>query len=159
MKLRYLNGEKVYVEDYAGMMGIGQKWDRDDGTLQVLKHRELIKCLNRLFKSAEENPEAVGGDLWSLLHNMGLHFDDGPSKPKWEIFEKDKIVFDDDDTKIKTAGEPRLYAGTSKAQNVGKFKVHKGGFYQPPVPRIEADILTDEGRDWLSKERSANKKS
>ncbi len=159
MKLKYLNGEKVYVEEETNMMGFEREWDRWNGTLQVIRHRDLIKCLNRLFKDAEENTENVGHSLWTLLYGMGIHFDYGPSKPKWDIFDKDKIVFDDDNAKIKTSRGPQLYTGTSKSQNAGKFKVYKGGSYQPPVPRIEDDILTNEGRDWLSKERSGKQKS
>ncbi len=114
MKIRYLNGEKVYVEDYYGMMGIGQEWDRGDGTLQVLRHRDLIKCLNRLFKAAEESPENVGRNLWSLLHGMGLHFESGgPAKPNWEVFKKDRIVFDDPQ-KVKPAKQPSLHQGKRK---------------------------------------------
>jgi len=114
MKLRYLNGEKVYVEDYYGMMGIGQEWDRGDGTFQVLRHRDLIKCLNRLFKAAEENPENVGHDLLSLLRGMGLHFESAGAKPNWEVFEKDRIVFDDPQ-KVKPVKQPSLRQGKRKA--------------------------------------------
>ncbi len=63
MELRYINGEKVYVEDFWHIGLLDSEWTNKDGTIQVVRHREIISTLNKLFERAEETPDKLPDDL------------------------------------------------------------------------------------------------
>ena len=139
MKLRYLNGEKVYVHD-------GFKHD-----ISIWKHSDVVRIINGLFQQAEREPDAVGSPLFSLLYaleacHVGLPFE------KINGFRKE-IVFDDAG-KIRLAKEPRLRAGKKvNPEWSGKPYVVKGGQHKPVPPREEIDALTADFRSFLARER------
>jgi len=154
MKVKYINGKKVYVEDENGMAGMASNWSRWDDTIQVCKHRDVIHALNRLFKQAEDNPEEVNHSLWNLIHSMNLHFDI-PFRVPVEIINKEITEYDDF-KKIPRKKEPRLYVGTHNKVAAEKLKVHNGGLYKPSeCPTYQADdLLSDEFKAWQREQRT-----
>lgn len=128
MKLRYMNGEKVYVEEKNDMggtsIGINSGWNFWDDTVQVCKHRDIVLALNRLFKQAEEMPEEVNHSLWNLIYSMNRHFDKAYRVPI-EIIDKEVVKFDDPQ-KVKKVRTPRLFTGSCD-KKIGKFNVIEGG--------------------------------
>jgi len=152
VKLRYLNGEKVYVDDRRSM-GRCSGVSLERGQVGVCKHRDVIKALNSLFKRAEESPEErIPQDLWSLLFAMDRFGRKGGQKPLWEIMDEEAVF--DDPGKVRLAKEARLRSEKRvNPQWAGRLHAIKGGQYKPIDPKIHDDALTDEFRAFLEKER------
>ncbi|MEI6315854.1 MAG: hypothetical protein WCO89_13355 [Syntrophus sp. (in: bacteria)] len=153
MKLRYMNGEKVYVEDYWPL-GRDSGWDYKACTLQVVRHREIISALNRLFERAEETPDKLPDDLVGISGVLRCVLN---CKSEWnapiEILDAKTTKFDDP-RKVKLAQrlkQAKLHQEIQvDAECCGKVKVIHGGLYKPPV----YDHLTGEFRAFLEKERA-----
>ncbi|MCX5827663.1 MAG: hypothetical protein NTV58_06645 [Deltaproteobacteria bacterium] len=109
MKIRYLNGEKVYVDDRRSM-GSWSGVYSEYGKIGVCKHRDVIRELNSLLNRAEKTPEErTHRDLWSLLYAMDRFGRKGGQKPLWEIMDEEAVF--DDPGKVRLAKEPRPSAG------------------------------------------------
>ena len=153
MKLAYLKGEKVYIEEGSGGLGVGQVQKNYDQVV-ICKHRDVVRILNSLFKHAEENPENVG-PLSSIISAISIYFYWVGNSKEWrlplEVMNEEELNFDDPQ-KIKKVREPRLRTDTSNTKNVGNLKVHKGGLYISPSARVP-EGLSDKFVNFLKGEK------
>lgn len=141
MKIRYLNGEKVYVHDVL----------KHDTT--IYSHRQAIKILNDIFKKAADCPEGCEHKdrrLFFLLHAMTTFMD--LKTQRIDQFEEE-LVFDNDNEKKRKV--PRLHIGLKKRDHCG-LRVHKGGLYNhSELPSYKADdLISDEFKAWQRAQRT-----
>ncbi len=141
MKIRYLNGEKVYVHDVL----------KHDTT--IYSHRQAIKILNDIFKKATDCPEGCehkDDRLFFLLHAMTTFM--GLKSERIDQYEEE-IVFDNDNEKKRKV--PRLRIGLKKRDHCG-LKVHTGGLYNPSERQTYKadDLISDEFKAWRRAQRT-----
>ncbi len=97
MELAYLNGERVYIERRFPLER-DSEWEGKDGDykLQVVRHNEVIKALNRLFEYADENPNENTDNLlgiYGLVSEMCRY--KKKFRPPIEILDIKSTYFDD----------------------------------------------------------------
>lgn len=156
MKLRYMNGEKVYVDQGCGF-DPNARVCLFDGNIQILKHKELVRALNSLFKDAEEKPDDVCFDLWNLIYHLNLSGKPGTHHPNVETLKEYAIKFDDP-RKVRLAQKiKRAELQTDKNVKIEcGIKLVKGGscIDSNPVDNKAQDILTPLGDAWLREQRA-----
>jgi len=162
MERGYYKGEFVYV--FEGLHYLikqripgTDEWDFDAErrNVQVIKHRDLIKMLNKLFKTIAETEEKKGySEIESRFYHVISTFNGFCSSDAlpYELVNKKGFAFDDE-TKVKRA-MPRLSAGTGKRENMGALKIVKGGLYEKPRSENSEnyDILSDIGKAFMKKQ-------
>jgi hypothetical protein len=148
-----MNGEKVYV-DTCGHMDPKSRVSFFDGNIQILKHRELVRALNSLFKDAEEYPNDVQFDLSNLIYLLNLSEARGTHHPKVETVKEDAVKFDDP-RKVKIVKQSKLQQG-KQIKYCEESKLIKGGLYKPSEFKAvnKNHILTSKGAAWLKAERA-----
>ena len=143
MKLRYLDGEKVYVRKKS-MTGAPDEFGATFyDALQIFRHRDVVKAINRLFKEAEKESENVSMALYSIISRLADYYESRGLAPV--IVPQERVIFDGPG-KIRLAKEPRLRAGKPYVIKDVRCKLTM-------APRTEDDGLSDEFRAFLEKER------
>lgn len=132
MKIRYMNGEKVYVHDVF-------KHD-----IRIYKHRDIIDILNKTLREAEQNPDDCGDRMNSLTSALEIHL--RLAVEKLDGYETN-IIFDD--PKVRKTRSPKLYTGAQSNENL---KVFHGGLYTPPEVKNADDILSVFFKEWRKKQ-------
>ena len=145
MKLRYLNGEKVYVDDRR-CLGSWEGKFAESGKVGICKHRDIVRILNSIFKHADSSHDDIG-PLRNIIHAINTHLRLVGNSKEWqlpfEIHDADTLVFDDQ--KVRQAKEPRLNAGpgrrASNPQNVSEE--------QAVVEPEQAEMLTIQDKEVI----------
>lgn len=87
MKVRYLNGEKVYVYDYS------------ESDIRIWRHRDLVRAINRVFKEVERSPDVPSAGAFSLgdaLYGLCNALPDSRVPVKHVNGYDEKIIYDGD---------------------------------------------------------------
>jgi hypothetical protein len=108
VKLQYLNGEKVYVSKVSFMGPPDEYGDTFYNGLRIIRHRDVVRVLNRVFQEAKEN-EDIDMDLFSVITGLEYYTKNKPLGLKSEIVAEKTVTFDDAG-KIRLAKDPRLHA-------------------------------------------------
>lgn len=145
MKVKFLNGKKVYVEDLFTLGGRDSEWESDDGTVQIIKHSEIIRVLNCLFEDAESTPENIPYDLSNII--SGICRNKRKWRPSIDIIAVKTINYNDP-RKIKRARRIVLHQEASVEYDE-KLRAIKGGLYKTTEPKVvESSIISDEFKAW-----------
>lgn len=159
MELRYMNGEKVYVDRICHIdPNVHAFCDHDK--VQILKHNELVRALNAIFKQAEENPDRVCSDLQNLVYSLNLHSEYKDHVPKVETLKMAAVKFDDPRkvTLAQQAKKAELTQGKKIKFDDGlKLVKDASCIDSKPVENKAQDILTPRGKAWLREQRAKQK--
>ena len=156
MELRYMNGEKVYVDRICSIDSNAHAFC-DYDKVQILKHNELVRALNAIFKQAEENPDRVCRDLQNLVHSLNLHSEYKDHVPKVETLKMAAVKLDDPRkvTLAQRAKKAELTQDKKVKINDGlKLVKSASSIDSKPVENKAQDILTPKGVKWLRAERA-----
>jgi hypothetical protein len=147
-----MNGEKVYVDSICGI-DPNAETSCCDGNVQILKHSELVRALNAIFKQAEKNPDRVCSDLRNLVYNLNLLSEYNDHVPKVETVKMNAVKFDDP-RKVKIVKQSKLQQ-ERRVKYSEKSRVIKGGLYKPSdVSNLKVgDILSDTFKAWRKEEQ------
>ncbi len=153
MKLRYLNGEKVYVKKEC-LRGPPDEFGMTfhDG-LKIIRHRDVVRILNRVFQEAEAQSEDIDMALYCVIASIEDHTKGESWGLQSEVVEESKVVFDNLGS-IRLAKAPRLRIGKPvNPKWTGKPYILGGGQHKPVPSRKKDDILTDEFRSFLARKQ------
>jgi len=158
MVLRYMKGEKIYIEETLGEIGPskGLNFIQDK---QFVRHNELIRALNVIFQQAEENPEKISRDLATIIYDLVLLSKEESHKPKIEVLNvaakiKEGFMFDGN-SKIKQFKRLMLHP-EERVKLYDKPKVIRGGLYKPSEASayLADDLLSSEFKAWQREQRT-----
>lgn len=139
MKTGFINGELVYVLESPGHIYNNEIHSRTE--VQIIKHRDLVRMLNKLFKKVENmdtsEKAAVFGAGFKMFQVLDIFAGCHAGNYRIPIEIKDKEAFVSDDLKkIEKKRMPRLFNWKSIMKNrvegtgvkeIGQFKVYRGG--------------------------------
>ncbi len=125
LKVRYIDNERVYVFDWKLRPVTRGKLDFD--TVQIFKHRDIVKMLNRFLKNIEESNDQNVNVM--LLYGLlkAFDFNDNDFMPFQKVNEKDAVY--DDEKDIKKTNMPRLRSPrrNTSQKDFGGLKLVAGG--------------------------------
>lgn len=138
MKTDFINGELVYVLESPGHIYNDEIHSRSE--VQIIKHRDLVRMLNKLFKKvgnmdASERAEALGPGF-KMFQVLSIFAGRYAGDYRIPIEIKDKEAFaSDDPEKIEKKKIPRLFNWKGMknrvkgpgGKEINRFKVYDGG--------------------------------
>ena len=158
MEIGYINGEKVYVfrRPYHHLyLNHIEEYDK----AQIIKHRDLVRVLNKLFKKADcadtrerKEPLGIWFEMTCLLSRVAANYSGELCLPV-DIKAANSITFDDPQAVKNTRGA-RLRAAKCVDPGTKGLKVIQGGLHTPTTPKELDDGLSDDFRAWLHRERA-----
>lgn len=152
MEIGYINGDKVYVFRGPHHLFLNNRLEKYD-KVQIIKHRDLIRVLNKLFKKAEcadtrerEEPLGIWFKMACLVSNVADYR--GELSLPIDIKDENSITFDNPQMIKKTIGA-RLHAAKCVDPGTTGLKVIDGLLHTPTAPKGLDDGLSDDFRAFL----------
>lgn len=138
MRAMYLNGEKVYVEKICDLDPRSKnKWSCFDGTLQIVKHEDIVRVLNCIFQYVEANPDEIGEDLVDIIRNLNFHSRQQNHKIPVAIIDPKVTRFDDPrKVMMKQKSKQMKLRQEVSVTCCGPLKAIKGGLYKAAKANI-----------------------
>lgn len=167
VEIEYMDGERVYVEGRYRISHLYQDWEYRSGLIQIMKHRDVLKAINKLLKRAlEDSSGEAENNFFRLVFLINQQLE-RPYTIPCLIVKEESVKFDRDQKNIKRHHYPRLYEADVRNSKVQNSKAQISPVTAKPTkphkfkPRLvhnnvesndteDYDILSDEFKAWMA---------